>query len=345
MTCISQGLEGLIGLDRRGVDIRPTLLRVLTDQFLQSCTHTPDEVRQYTELALRLLDETDMATRAAVATRLAPHPAAPRPILLQLARDVLLVAEPILLQAPCLTQQDFEAIIAERGACYADIIARREKPEPLAGAGPETPVGPPPVIPWTNAQELSELFFTADSSERRLILQNLDYVDTPVRSPPTAARDDIWRLETAALQHNAEGAIRELERGLGISNALARRMVEDESGEPIVVAAKAMGFPPDVLQRIILFLNARVGQSVNRVYELVDLFHEISADAAVRLVTIFREANPVDEQKSQQDRLTWQTAAEGARRALSEMSRASIPDRAARIRPAAIDADRKAVRR
>ena len=63
------GLEGLtdIGL-RGGVDMRPTLLRVLTDLYVQKLTHTDEEDRHYTELALRLLDSVDVATRAAVAS-------------------------------------------------------------------------------------------------------------------------------------------------------------------------------------------------------------------------------------------------------------------------------------
>ena len=81
------GLQGLFDLDRKGVDIRPTLLRVLTDQYLQTPVHSSDDERKYTELAMRLIDETDIATRAAVSVRLAPHACAPRSIMLQLARD------------------------------------------------------------------------------------------------------------------------------------------------------------------------------------------------------------------------------------------------------------------
>jgi len=49
-------LNGLadIGL-RSGVDMRPTLIRVLTDLYVQKLTHTADEERHYTELALRAL--------------------------------------------------------------------------------------------------------------------------------------------------------------------------------------------------------------------------------------------------------------------------------------------------
>src|SRR5712671_5678996 len=123
------GLEGLFNLNQQGIDIRPTLLRVITDQYLQTSVHTTDEERQFTELAMRLLDETEIATRAAVAKRLAPHVYAPRPIILQLARDVLEVAEPVLLQSPCLTPEDLSAIAAERGASCAHVIARRVMPQ------------------------------------------------------------------------------------------------------------------------------------------------------------------------------------------------------------------------
>ncbi len=50
-------VEGLLDLDRHeGIDMRPTLLRVLTDLYLQKRTHPPEDERYYTELALRLID-------------------------------------------------------------------------------------------------------------------------------------------------------------------------------------------------------------------------------------------------------------------------------------------------
>jgi hypothetical protein len=324
MTTVSTGLEGLIDLDRKGVDIRPTLLRVLTDQYLQSTDRTREAERQYTELALRLLDETDIPTRAAVAARLATDPRAPRTVLLQLARDVLTVAEPVLLHSQALTRQDLDAVVRERGSCYAAIVARRGEPAEVRTPQPaEESKLAAAAIALVEAQELTELFFAAGSAERRLILLNLNYVANP---PPTRLlfplqRADVWRLESAALQHNLGATVHELETALGISNRQARRMVEDELGEPIVVAAKAMNLPADVLQRIILFMNPSVGQSVDRVYELANLYNEISALAAGRLVAILRDADPAVSPKPQPERMTWRTAAESARRALSEISR------------------------
>src|SRR5438477_5831401 len=64
--------DGLINLSKHeGVDIRPTLLRVLTDLYVQAAKHTDDERRQFTELASRLIDAVDDATRAAVRAKLA----------------------------------------------------------------------------------------------------------------------------------------------------------------------------------------------------------------------------------------------------------------------------------
>jgi hypothetical protein len=363
------GFEGLIDLDRRGIDIRPTLLRVLTDQYLHRRDHTLDEERQYTELTLRLLDETDVAARATVAARLAPHAIAPRAILLRLARDVLTVAEPVLRLSPKLTQDELAAVARERGPSHAAVIARRALPDPAppqpapqaapaAATALAAPIKPdiapasrpaPPqpkasspeptqqptqdipdpaaetatatAKPDLEAKELSGLFFAADPAERRLILISLEFLPTPPPTLPQSMQQiDVWRFESAALQHKTETVIQDLERALGISRKLAMRIIDDNTGEPIVAAAKAMQLPTDVLQRILLFMNPRVGQSVDRVYELAGLYEEITADAARRLVGIWRDADPPD-QRATKNAALWQDAVEQARTALSDITR------------------------
>ena len=79
------GFDGLMTLSRReGVDIRPTLLRVLTDLYVQASAHSDDEERQFVELTSRLIDEVDDATRAVVRARLAIYPGTPLKTMLQL---------------------------------------------------------------------------------------------------------------------------------------------------------------------------------------------------------------------------------------------------------------------
>src|SRR5260370_28398805 len=98
-------LNGLadIGL-RSGVDTRPALIRVLTDLYVQKLTHTPDEERHYAELALRLLDGVDVATRATVAARLSKHLSPPPRVIQYLVNDLPAVSAPLrghaLLQPP-----------------------------------------------------------------------------------------------------------------------------------------------------------------------------------------------------------------------------------------------------
>ncbi len=88
-------LDGLVDLAcRDGVDIRPTLLRVLTDLYVQKPAHTAQEQTQYVELALGLINAVDAPTRAAVAASLSAYPAAPAAILDRLAERAPTTREP-----------------------------------------------------------------------------------------------------------------------------------------------------------------------------------------------------------------------------------------------------------
>jgi hypothetical protein len=253
-------LQSLVELaNRDGVDIRPTLLRVMTDLYVQKPTHSADEERHYTELALRLIDLVDRRTRSIVAEKIAGYPNAPAAVRQRLLRELIHV-DPAM---------------------------------PLAR--PTTP----PTGQGSAAAELNELFFAASTDERRLILLNLPYAPLRLatRVPPAVARESIHRLEAAALGHNTEVFARELERTLGISRETARRVIDDPSGEPIVVAAVVLGMKAAVLQRILLCLNPAIGQSVQRVYELALLYEEIDPEAALRLLAIWQKSHPARKAK------------------------------------------------
>jgi hypothetical protein len=150
-------------------------------------------------------------------------------------------------------------------------------------------------------------------------LLSLDYATcVPWRPVCALQRADIRRLESAALQHNADTLMRELGRMLSLSRGQARRIVHDELGEPMVVAAKGLTLPVDVLQRMLLFMNPWAGESVDRIYELSELYGDISVDAARRLIAIWRDAGTTETSQAQHEPVGWRTAAENARRALSE---------------------------
>ncbi len=254
----SSPLDSLVDLAcRDGVDIRPTLLRVITDLYVQVPTHTAEEETQYVELALGLIGAVDEQTRAAAATRLSGYPRAPRAVLERLSAPSV---QPVV--APPLV--------------------------PDAVRAPGAPAAPP--SPSARTHELTELFFSASAEERRLILVHLDVVAEPGPQRWAApAEAVIRRLENTALERNVIEFARMLERGLSVSRELALRIVHDPSGEGIVVAAKSLGMKADVLQRILLFLNPAIGQSVERVFELSQLFDDITWSAAEHMVAIWRE--------------------------------------------------------
>jgi uncharacterized protein (DUF2336 family) len=265
-------LDGLLGLaDRKDADIRPGLLRALTDLYVQRLLHSREEERHYTELALRLIEVVDTATRRAVAMRLAGYRQAPAAVVERLKRDAPEPGAPI--ASPALSQAGLDA--PDKSMASRGTMAAHAKTRPAA-------------------DDLSEVFFASSAAERRLILLNLEYVATgPARPmPPSHAIEAMRRLEQAALERNHVGFIAQLERLLDLSTEQSRRIVEDQSGEPIVVAAKAMAMPAEILHRILLFLNPAIGHSVQRVYDLAHLYDEITPQAAQHLLAIWRRTGP-----------------------------------------------------
>jgi hypothetical protein len=274
------------------VDIRPALLRAMIDLYVQKKVHTEQEEQHFTKLALRLIDLVDAKTRATVANKIAGYPTAPAAVRQRLLKEL------ISLKAPD----------------PADAEAR-----PLASNAPAP------------ADELSELFFSSSAEERRLILLNLPYALLSPAEPiaPAIARESTHRLEAAALGHNSELFARELERIFAISRAQARRLYEDELGEPIVVAAVALGMPTTMLQRILLCLNPTISQSVQRVYDLALLHQEIEPSAALQLVAIWQASHPAEKSAAPQTAVLqpqyWQDEKSERRAAPLPVTRPKVP--------------------
>ena len=248
-------------------------------------------------MALRLVDAVDVGTRATVARKLAGYAGAPLAILRRLARDVIEVAEPVLAQSRALNDVELAAIIRDFGLSHAAAIARRNAPVPAPEASPipeRLPASAPPqadAILDPPGLELAELFFSADSAGRRALLVSLaDGTDAPSRS--SVVSEVVRQLETAALGRDTHGFAALLEQSLGLTREQARRIIADRSGEPLLVAAKALDMPSVVLQRVLLFLDPAIGQSVQRVFDLAALYERLSARATDRLMASLRGVQP-----------------------------------------------------
>jgi hypothetical protein len=72
----------------------------------------------------------------------------------------------------------------------------------------------------------------------------------------------------------------------------------DPSGEPLLVAAKALAMPSVALQRILMFIDPAIGESVQRVFDLAGLYERVSRDAAHKIIDSMRGREPVRARKA-----------------------------------------------
>jgi hypothetical protein len=273
-------LDGLTDLSKRsGIDMRPTLLRVLTDLYVHRLSHSADEERHYTELALPMLEAVDVPTRIAVAKRFAHYQRPPLRVLQWLARDLPMVAGELRSHPPL---QAPGAVPRGNGAAA---------PDKIDPPGEEHQLRPPvESIDAAAATELNELFFTATTTERRLILLNMHVVDPhpTLRNRIVTGASIGQELEGAVLTGKREHFAARLAQALRISHEQARRIANDELGEPVLVAAKTLALRRDVLYRILMFVNPAVGHSVERVHTLAALYDALQAQAAEAMLAIWQ---------------------------------------------------------
>jgi hypothetical protein len=178
---------------------------------------------------------------------------------------------------------------------------RTASPEPIAPAVPDggriATLVPPQAAetdkPLPASAERGEAFFAATAAGRRellaLITKECEGEGAAASDQPPA---DCKRLDTAILEGRIAELIREFERTLDLPRSLCERIVNDPLGEPIVVAAAAARVPIAVVQRILLLINPAVSHSVERVFDLTNLYYELDRRAADRLTALWREAAP-----------------------------------------------------
>src|ERR1700744_2060692 len=266
------GFDGLMTLSRReGVDIRPTLLRVLTDLYVQASSHSADEARQFVELTSRLIDQVDDATRAAVRARLAIYPSTPVEILRRLG---LRPAQP-----------------GQSVPLAAEITSPT-----AAAAAPKLPIEPAKLTSshlWmqpSDAAQLCDMFFRAEGRDRITILHSLN--ETPLKAAPripeTRARRAVEALEMAAFVADVESFTIEVGETLILPTRVATQIVGDISGEPLACAMRTLDMPGPVFERVLLFLNPQIGTSVHAVYRLSRLYDRLSERSALVMLAAWR---------------------------------------------------------
>lgn len=258
---------------REGIDIRPTLLRVLTDLYVQSAAHTREEEQQFVELTSRLIDEVDDATLAAVRARLSIYPHTPDAIARRLA----------LRSAADQRAPQAATIVSAAPAGSARPTRPSTEAEQRAAALPMQP---------DDAAQINDMFFAAAPRERTLILHNL--AEAPlrpaVRIPSPRAKRAIETLHMAAYAQDAENFTYELGDALILATATAERVVRDPGGEPLACALKALGMRGAVFEQVLMFLDPERGNSVDWVYRLSRLYDRLEERTALIMLAAWRGA-------------------------------------------------------
>src|SRR5687768_12512711 len=185
--------DGLMNLAKReGVDVRPTLLRVLTDLYVQAQGHSLEEQQHYVELASRLIGQVDEATRSVVRARLAIYPDTPAEI-----RE--------LLGLPNKTE-------------LPQAVLHPQSPPQAESHHATATAAPPPSLTMqpNDAASIDEMFMQAAPAERIRILRNLEAspLRPAARIEPQRAGRAIALLERAALARDQAGFAVELSDAL-----------------------------------------------------------------------------------------------------------------------------------
>jgi uncharacterized protein (DUF2336 family) len=321
-------LEGLFALSRaQGLDVRPTLLRVLTDMFVEAKHLSEAEVARFGELAIHLVEQVDEETRIVVAGKLGPNANAPRPVLDKLIASEPEAAERIIEASPLLTMEDLWTLAIDGGPMTCGAIARRRdldleltrflarKGYPLVADALASNLAAPidREVIASLAPSICEVPDLADriASRRGIEPAWLAPLFLVLAGPARASVVEAYRrhasdrrpltretqlaapqlvltlIETAALSRATEDLAIGLARILGIDGGDALKIVREPSGEALALALIAVGMPADQAARVLMFTVRQFSESADGLRRLVQLMDTMPRSAATRIVRAF----------------------------------------------------------
>ena len=184
-----------------------------------------------------------------------------------------------------LPPQRFPAALAE--ALAAGLHARSEALQ-MASSQPETAPAPP--------RSGAVAFLDLDRSERLALLRRLG----EPASPAAAAGLDITadqafrtalgraRLPSIARQRQRDALIRALAQGLRLDESDVAALLDDPSGEALVVLLRGIGLSESEALQVLLFANPVIAEGVASFERLGRLLVETSEAAASELIALWR---------------------------------------------------------
>ncbi|RBP16425.1 uncharacterized protein (DUF2336 family) [Roseiarcus fermentans] len=134
--------------------------------------------------------------------------------------------------------------------------------------------------------EHAALFLLADPPQRVeiLIAAQRDRLGRPRGLPAAAAPQTIEALELAAVARQPRLFVATLAKALGCGEALAQRIADDPSGEPLAVALAALGAPGEVVVRVLIAGDLAAGGAYGRIRSLARLNSALDRNAAMAVM-------------------------------------------------------------
>lgn len=321
---VSDALCGLAALAcRTDSDLRAVVLRVATDLFVMKNDHALDEIRQFEEIAVHMLEDATSETRAAVAAKLATYGSAPASVVEGLlahggeAAAVLLEKSPAvggraLSGAASFGVPALAAAVARRmplDAALVRVLVRRSEPEVLLAlvqnpsarisratflslvrhARGDARLGRALICRADHPDELAPLFLAASSEMRAAIILSARRrcLGRPPQTPAPADAAFLRELEELAYAPDRRPFAAALAAAIGANADEMSKVVFDRGGEPLALVLAALGMTPQAATRIFLAGDPAVACSYERVAALRQIVTDVPPQTARCLVRRF----------------------------------------------------------
>lgn len=316
------GALARLGTGRHDPDaeIRPLLLRIVVDLFLQKRHHAPADLRTFEAIVSPLLTDVDTVTRRRLIERLFDHPATPAALLERLMDDESLIATDLyrhasfneggLLTAAATGSLMVAAAIAQRTDLPLSVVrALVGRPEDriatvLAGNVSvvfETAELETMVARARGNRDLAEclvtrladplaaapLFPLLSQRQRRRMIESVRRLDLGRRQwgrPDGTTIATLARLDQLALSGEWDSFDDALCFAIsGAGNAL-RPLLHEGGGDVLALALAVVGAPEELAARIFILGEPAIGRSVAAVRRLTTLVGLLAPAAARRLL-------------------------------------------------------------
>ena len=317
---VAPDLSGLIELSRIAhLDLKPVILRVQTDLFVQAANRDKPELESFASLAGGLIPIVDEDTAAIVAEKLAPFPDTPQSVLAILAarggriRDIVMASaatlSPALIEAACRDGADLGPALAGRPGLPRAMIAefaqrndpaidralagntgitlRGDSLRHLVGRGRADPDLAHLLLarPDVSAAELAPLYLHADPVRRDAIREAIA-TTAALRPCPPPPRDLGGVLLGLSAAHDVKGFIGALAEGLGLPPTFLGAAPDAGSRyDLLTLGLRAADLHEEDAVYVFLTLDAAVSRSAERVFDLVRLFRTTDRPAARDLLS------------------------------------------------------------